>query len=109
MAKQALNRLYVFALVDKDVNTRLRRTLQLIASRTFNRSSQIAPSCSEAFLTSGRVDMTVLARWEYVMLWIDPVECLCAFPQAHYYLLDFNIHRNQSLARFRLSRANQGR
>jgi hypothetical protein len=62
------------------VCTELRRTLQFIASRTFNRSSQIAPSCPEAFLAPGRVDMTVLACWEDVMLRIDPAKYLGACP-----------------------------
>jgi hypothetical protein len=87
--ERTLNALNVGAAIF--VSTGLRRTLQSIASRTFNRSSQIAPSCSDACLALRRIDMTMLTCWEDVVLRIDPAECLCAPAQPYDYLVDFSI------------------
>jgi len=51
--------------------------------------------------------MAVLTRGENVMLRLDPVEPLGAFPQTYNHFISFVIHRNQSLSRFRLTCANQ--
>jgi hypothetical protein len=51
--------------------------------------------------------MAVLTRGENVMLRLDPVEPLGAFPETHNHFINFVIHRNQSLSRFRLTCANQ--
>jgi hypothetical protein len=51
--------------------------------------------------------MTVLTSREDVVTRFDPVEPLCTLTQPHHDFVGLVIHRNQPLASFRLTRANQ--